>query len=173
MTPAKNAPQPHLAVQAPPPAPRPTILSSQLAVPSPTRAGQTSFAHFAIYEPHRVLSRSFINRPSSDGLGWAWAWAWVQLWADSTLGRGEGETVATQPANATGLQVHVVTVTYMYTYVYISLCTWAEPKGSKDQVSLRDYHYEESWILNRFEAENKGTLYMICIPRQKSSSRLS
>lgn len=64
---------------------------------------------------------------------------------------------------------------YIHTYVYIvyiSLCTWAEPKGSKDQVSLRDYHYEESWILNRFEAENKGKLYMICIPRQKSNSRL-
>lgn len=106
-----------------------TILSSQLAVPSPTRAGQTSFAHFAIYEPHRVLSRSFINRPSSDGLGWVgfrhgleFGYGLTALW-----GRAKGGSCCNTTGKCNWLTSscsHSYVCMYMcvYTYIYIVVC---------------------------------------------------
>lgn len=175
MTPAKNVPQPHLAVPAPPPVasynhPQLPIGSSQSHTSRPNKfrsLRDLRAASCTVKIVHKQTKFGWVGLGLDLGLSLAMGW---QHFGEKGAGRRENGCNTTGKCN---WLIHIYI--YIWYILYIYRCVQhAVPKCCKYQVSLRDYHYEESWILNRFEAENKGKLYMICITkcRWKSSSRL-
>lgn len=72
------------------------------------------------------------------GLGLEFSYGLTALWGEGSTGKRLQHNRQMQLADT------YITYIYIWYILYIYRCVHAVPKCCKDQVSLRDYHYEES-----------------------------